>query len=38
LINNHKPARFTATAVKVDDLVKLGAFFTDLANLKRGQS
>jgi hypothetical protein len=37
-IGNHKPERFKATAVKANDLAKLRTFFTDLANLKRGQS
>jgi hypothetical protein len=35
-ISNHEPKRFTETAVKVKDLTKLGVFFTDLANLKKG--
>jgi hypothetical protein len=30
-----KPKRFAATAVKADDLARLGKFLTDLANLKK---
>jgi hypothetical protein len=35
-ISNHKPGRFAGTAVKADDLAKLGEFFADVASLKRG--
>jgi hypothetical protein len=35
-ISNHKPKRFAKTAVKPDDLAKLGKFFADLAALKTG--
>jgi hypothetical protein len=34
----HRPKRFSETSVSTDDLMKLGKFLTDLANLKKSDA